>query len=525
MRLPRLLIVAFFVAIFTVSIFFTRYRIHAGAEAVEKWVLNNHEKLPQCSEDLAWLEPYNLAYPIQYASRDIIVNPVPGLERASVTVVDSPLLNDFATVNLTESKLLHVPHCLPPLSLDVGHGSRSPADASNLIFGLQTSIGRLRDTAKHLARWLPHTNAQLYAIVIEGDVDGVDIPAKDSEMEALQNEFRDQGMNVTIMHPVREEDRFQQRYFSLIQVMYRARNANTQWVATIDDDTFFPSLYSLQAMLSRFDPSKPHYIGSLSESWWAVNHYGLMGFGGASIILSTPMAKIMDEHNDDCKNEPRTSAGDVTIMDCVYRFSSAKLENIPELHQVDMHGDLSGFYESGRELLSLHHWKGSYSDYKVDMEKMHLVADICDNCFLQRWQFPEDIVLTNGFSIVQYPEGRISGKKNGILGTGVGGGAKVEKINLELVEETWDDDINVLHSLAPLRPKVGDDKKAYKLLDSFIVKDDDEPMGEIVRQVYIRQVEGEQPIVLVLNWQEARNQTASETTPANEPSGVPTPPL
>ncbi|KAH8808125.1 glycosyltransferase family 31 protein [Xylogone sp. PMI_703] len=513
MRLPRLLFYALFVAIFTLFIFFTRYRIHAGAEAVENWVLS--KRPPQCSEDLSWLEKYELGPSIQYASRDIIVNPVTGLDRASITVVNSPLLNDLAIVNFTESKLLNDPHCLPPLTLNVAHGSRPPVDGSNLIFGLQTTIGRLKDTVKHLARWLPHTNARLYAIVIEGNKDGVDIPAKDSDMKALEKEFHDQGMNVTIIHPVRKEDHFEQRYFSLVQVMYKARDANTQWVATIDDDTFFPSLYSLQDLLSGYDPSKLHYIGSLSEDWWAVNNYGLMGFGGASIILSVPMAKIIDEHNDDCKEHPRTTSGDVTIMDCVYRFSSAKLEHVPGLHQVDMHGDLSGFYESGRDMLSLHHWKGSFSDYKLEMEKMHIVADICDDCFLQRWQFDDETVLTNAFTIAQYPEGRISGKWTGVLGTG----GRVEKINLERVEETWDGGLNVLHSLAPLRPKVGDEKKSHKLLDSFVVQYDDMPKNKIVRQVYVRKVEGEPSTVLVLNWQEAGNQTTSETGQANEPTG------
>lgn len=208
------------------------------------------------------------------------------------------------------------------------------------------------------------------------------------------------------------------------------------------------------------------------------------------------MAKIIDEHNDECKGSPRTTAGDITVMDCIYRFSTTKLTHIPGLHQIDMHGDLSGFYESGREMLSLHHWKeGSAAGYKLEMEKMHLVADICDSCFLQRWQFSKDIVLSNGYSICEYPQGHISRKK--------GWGPGVKPIDLGEVEYTWSEEIDVLHSMAPTRERMGEEsKKSYKLLDSVHID-----AGDVaVRQVYFREGvnrEGqsrEMDTVMVLNW-------------------------
>ncbi|KUJ07486.1 uncharacterized protein LY89DRAFT_601240 [Mollisia scopiformis] len=370
-----------------------------------------------------------------------------------------------------------------------------------MIFGLQTTIDRLKDTVKHLARWLPNTGARLYAIVIETE----EIPAEDGEMKRLEKDFEALGMNVTILQPVRPIDTFPQRYFSLVPIMYAARDEKTQWVTLIDDDTFFPSLHDLQTELVKYDATKPQYIGSLSEDWWAVNHYKLMGFGGAGIILSVPMAKIIDDHLDNCKENLRTSAGDITVMDCIYRHTSTKLTHVPGLHQVDMHGDLAGFYESGREMLSLHHWKeGSAAGYKLEMEKMHLVADICDSCFLQRWQFPKETLLTNGFSISVYPQGLISGQKPGLLGTGVGG-PKIEKLNLEQMEETWGGDIEVIHSLAPTRPKLDEEAKVgYKLLDSMLVHNGAEPGA--VRQIYFKEggeKEGggkEMDTVMVLNW-------------------------
>ena len=514
----RPLIVALSVTFLTALVFFFRYGfqdahnlknvdglLHPGSAQPKK-----SEPTP-CMEHLGWLEPYQFTYPIKYVSRNIIATARADAQRPSLTIMEKPLFESLMDVDLAQSQTVKFERCLPALELAVPHNKMQVVDASNMIFGLQTNMKRLKDTVKHLARWLPRTGARLYAIVIENE----DLPADDADMAALEKQFLDLGIDAHIVHPVRPIDSFAQRYFSLVSVMYSARNEKTQWITLIDDDTFFPSMLDLQNMLKQHDWTKPQYVGSLSEDWWAVDHYGLMGFGGAGIMLSLPMAKIVDDHMDECKENLRTTSGDVAVMDCIYRFSNTKLTNIPALHQVDMHGDLSGFYESGREVLSLHHWKeGSAAGYKLEMEKMHLVADICDSCFLQRWQFPNEILLANGFSITRYPQGHLSGQKpGGVLGTGIQVGAQPEKVNLEQMENTWEDDINVLHSLAPARSKMDESMKiGYKLLDSMHVDGDGvgAPGQKVVRQVYFKEGgEGEKDTVMVLNWMSGGDEVAT----------------
>jgi hypothetical protein len=528
----RTLVVAIFLIAFITIIFSSRYaasedqKIGGTLEDVGEKVNTPPPKekdaeFQSCTEHLGWLEHYQFSYPIKYVSRDIIARPRADGERPPLTVMDTPLFGAFSDINLDESQTHRSEKCLPPLELDVPHRSMMKVDASNMIFGLQTTMNRLKDTVKHLQRWLPNTGARLYAIVIESEADDHTIPANDEQMKTLEKEFRDLGMLVSVIHPVRPRDSFAQRYFSLANVMYGARDDKTQWIIHIDDDTFFPSMWDLKNMLAKQDWTKPQYVGSLSEDWWAVNHYGLMGFGGAGIMLSLPMAKIIDDHTDQCKEHLRTTAGDISVMDCVYRFSPAKLTHISSLHQVDMHGDLSGFYESGREVLSLHHWKeGSAAGYKLEMEKMHLVADICDSCFLQRWQFPNELLLSNGFSITTYPQGHLSGKRPGALGSV---GLTVDKLNLDDMEYTWADEINVLHSLAPTREKLPEEKKnSFKLLDSMLVKGDEigAPGEKVVRQIYFREGgegEGKNGIdtIMVLNWRSAK-EDASQPPPRHE---------
>jgi hypothetical protein len=78
-------------------------------------------------------------------------------------------------------------------------------------------------------------------------------------------------------------------------------------------------------------------------------------------------------------------------------------------------------------------------------------------------------------------------------------------VDFSLMEQTWSDDIKVLHSLAPLRPKLDEYQKVgYKLLDSMIVDGEeiDAPGEKVVRQVYFKeggQSEG-RDTVMVLNW-------------------------
>jgi hypothetical protein len=479
-------------------VFITRYELQDGThlhnategnwEKMHKIPLgeenggNAHSTLQQgepCTEDLSWLEQYKLTPKLKYVSRDIVTKPVAS-DRPLLTEIDALLFNNFKTVDMSISKAVEIQHCLPPLTLEVQHGQLKTPDASDMIFSLQTTVGRLKDSVKYLNRWLPHTGARLYCIVKQDP----DTPAKDEEMRALETEFHNRGMNVSVRHPLHPDDSFEQRYFSLVNVMYSARSPNTKWMVTIDDDTFFPSLHELRKMLSRHDETKPQYISALSEDWWAVDHYGFMGFGGASIILSVPMVKILDAHTRECYEHPSTWSGDVTIMDCIYRFSTTKLTNIPELYQMDMHNDLSGFYESGRPVLSLHHWKEGNG--KVEIDKTHLIADLCDDCYLQRWQFQNDLVLSNGFSIHTYPQGHLTGTN-----------PNHEMIDLLPMEETWDDSINVKHSLNPLRPKMAEGTKwQYKMIDSGYVEKEGK---KVLRQVYVRRVK-ETDEVMVLNW-------------------------
>lgn len=451
------------------------------------------EEQDPCRQRLGRLKDLHLKFPIKYARRDINVSLHSRAQRPSVTDVDQPLFPKVQIVDPEKDPVLD--HCMPPLSLELpSFPKKESVDASNVLFGMSTLLSRLEDSIPFLERWLARTDAHLFVMVVNSEEDRK--PDK-KKMEALQSHMRDRDIKTTLVEPLDENDDMAQRYFSLVKLLYSKRDEATQWIGILDDDTFFPSMHSLINMLGNYDPRLPQYVGGISEEWWSIVHYGLMAFGGAGLFLSLPMAALIDSQYHNCKQQSGSSAGDIRVVECINWYSTVKLTPVPDLHQVDMGGDLSGVYESGWRPLSLHHWKGDWwddarKDHYFPLDVMHLVADVCGDCFLQRWRFGRDTVLSNGFSIATYPNG-------------------IRSEELKKPEHTWlgprpvSDTFNpgYVHSVGSIREplKAEEEKLQYMFLDAEVVE------GK-VRQYYLhRGVAEDLDTLIELTW--SRKEDAS----------------
>lgn len=452
---------------------------------------------PTCTTKLDWLDRIDRPSAFHYARREIVVKSNFNLNRSLLTKVKEPLFANTQKIDLSEDSVAKWKYCQDPMILDVPPIPAKPADASHLLFGISTTIKRLDQSIPALLRWLPRTRAKLVVIVIADDK----TPAKEKEMNALQAYMRDLGIDATLIHPLREWHNFSMRYFSLIRAMYFYRTSQTRWVSLIDDDTFFPSMPALLSMLEEHDHTKTIYLGALSEDWWATVRYGLMAFGGAGIFLSLPMAQEMDRLHDKCIQSSHAPAGDIRVKECIIRETDRKMRAVPELHQMDLHGDLSGFFESGRLPLSLHHWKEEgWGGMSLPLPNIHRIADICGECFMQRWQFGSDMILSNGISITIYPKQGL--KKGGIDGL---------PFDFGKLERTWDDALDVQgsinhgfdHSLPPTRRKLvaEEEKITFKLHETETYS------GGVVRQSYFHKgVNGTLDGVFDLIWMREDNQ-------------------
>ncbi|CAH9072325.1 unnamed protein product [Cuscuta europaea] len=145
-----------------------------------------------------------------------------------------------------------------------------------------------------------------------------------------------------------------------IMEVFRERSPPQQevrWVVMGDDDSVF-FVDNMVDVLAAYDHTKYYYFGGQSEFvksnyWFSFNQ----GFGGAGFILSYPLAAALSEGMESClRRYARVRSADTITMLCISDLG-VNLTPLKGFHQVDLHGDLSGFLSSHPKdpLLSLHH--------------------------------------------------------------------------------------------------------------------------------------------------------------------------
>jgi hypothetical protein len=380
--------------------------------------------------------------PSPAASRDVIAShPKPLIEPGRNRIV-----------NLKHSCDGAAPVTTPCDPVAVQVPSRFPwRSYSEFIFGVASSSERLRNSIPQFEHWLANTGARLLAIV-------TDEQFSRRQMKALTAEFNQASIRFIGARPVDLSVGVNEQHFLAVGHLLRHADAGTKWGVVIDDDTFFPSLFPLAQTLDKLDASLPAYVGGLSENSDAVKFHGHMAYGGGGIFLSVPLMKLLEPYMEACLNESRIREGDGMLKYCVDEKTATNLTMVNGLHQLDFGGDLSGFYESGKLPLSLHHWK---TWHHAPVDKIAKVAHFCGGCLLQRWRFGADTILSNGYSIAVYNQG-------------------IETLQLHRMETTWGGDASSWEwSLGPMREKISEDrKKSYRLIDAEIV-------GDNLRQVYV----------------------------------------
>ncbi|KAL4808438.1 hypothetical protein BDV18DRAFT_135005 [Aspergillus unguis] len=266
----------------------------------------------------------------------------------------------------------------------------SRPDASHMVFGVTTSLAKLEDSLDAFAHWAANTNAHIIAVVEQGG---------SSTRSRIQERASELGVRLTI---TQTEDDKMDRYFSLVRLLYQYLEETTQWAVFIDDDTFFPSMRNLVARLATYDASVPQYIGAMTEDLGRLSGSGYMAYGGAGIFLSVPLLADLQYVFETCHS--LKDKGDRMLASCIYAHTTAKFTWERGLYQLDIHGDASGFFESGRPLpLSIHHWN---SWFNADVVAMNKVASVCgDECLLRRFHLSKseskDWFLVNGYSVIQ----------------------------------------------------------------------------------------------------------------------------
>jgi hypothetical protein len=406
-------------------------------------------------QDLSHLDKHELSPNFAYSQRIIRTKPFYGARDELTVMNDTKLFDEPQMLSAEPEDLKNVAlkTVLPPLTLSVPTSPK--VDTSIMAFGIHTNAERVPDAVPQLQHWLPNTKATLHILVPPSD-----------KIQQEQQGMRDLGIKATIKSTNLP---FAKAYFSLIKELYDTRTPQTKWLVLIDDDTFIPSLPTLIAHLNKaYDVEEDVVLAAMSDNIDQIHAFGLIPFGGGGIFISVPLAAKLTQPKiwKACMQLPNDQ-GDQIVDGCLRSFSSVHPTFDSGLNQMDIRGDenvMAGYFESGRQMLTIHHWR---SWYNVDMPALAYVSKVCgDEGILMRWLFEGDIVLSNGYSIAEYPNG-------------------IELSDLAMVEHTWSDEKSkALHKIGPLRDKVEKgDKVTLKMVDTEIME------GYGVRQTYVHRVE------------------------------------
>lgn len=295
-----------------------------------------------------------------------------------------------------------------PLHLPTYPVPRTRTQPHNLILGLASDVGRIFGFLPHLEYSFAWSNLHLV----------LNLPP-DNRVEELRAALQSKGIRATIIKSPEED--YLRRWIELPSLLYDfADPGQTQWAMIGDDDTFWMSLNKVLAMLDKYDPEESRYIGALTDDWRQSNS-GPIAFGGAGLVLSMPLLEELRPHWTECS--PAAGPADHRLAACIYAHSHTRLTLEWSLMQADLHDDIRGLLESGREIATMHHWSSWHTGF--DPFLIARAGAVCGSeCLLQRFlgrgaranhtglststktgQQDEDNVylLVHGLSLTMYP--------------------------------------------------------------------------------------------------------------------------
>ncbi|GAA6058934.1 hypothetical protein JCM10212_002886 [Sporobolomyces blumeae] len=247
---------------------------------------------------------------------------------------------------------------------------------NKIMFGMSTTPDRVLWNLPVWSHWLP-AHASALDPTRKEHVANLPLllvltppPNPTEELRTREAVEEAQSLGMYVEMRAREADRFETRYFALVEELYKEalrREAEggdkTEWFVFADDDTFFPDFDSLVRLLSSFDSNDDKLIGTLSESTKQVAQWGHIAYGGGGIYISRKTVEKMNQDGawSQCLAKFGSAfGGDAMVSHCAALVMGKDIHDAltveDTLHQLDIRGDGTGFFQSGFLITSLHHW-------------------------------------------------------------------------------------------------------------------------------------------------------------------------
>jgi hypothetical protein len=407
-----------FLTIFALFLFIYTFRPTTQRFSHQLTHLQNGSHLHQadCTINATYMqslqERYKLGDKVDYGRRYVRFHRQ-DIERQSLTKVDKDLFpKGFDLIDIQNPPMNTT--CLKPLEVPVPRSSYpSTVDASDFLFGVSTTFKRLTDPKigpmEEWAHWLTDGKGKSNGAGLILRL----IDATESEMDEAKHTMTAMGIDVQVF-PSDSNIEMAKRYLSLLPALYAdSTRKSRKWLVMCDDDTFFPSMHALIRKLSTYDHNTDLYIGTFSEDVNNIERHGSQAFGGAGVFFSLSVAEKVAKLYDECSTPEKIQEsntgwgpqGDILLRKCIYEHTEVRLTLVRQLHQLDIQGDPSGFYEAGLAPLSLHHFKGGIWHSARPYQGAQIIHTCGEACFLQRFQTSDDFIISNGYSVAYYPKG------------------------------------------------------------------------------------------------------------------------
>ncbi|KAI3790833.1 hypothetical protein L2E82_04184 [Cichorium intybus] len=198
------------------------------------------------------------------------------------------------------------------------HQSSLPPDTTNvshLVFGLLGSVKTWHYRKPYIESWWRPNITRGYLYLDRNPTDDLlpwsgDYPP-----------FRISDDNTRLLKETKHVSALMVRMVHAVIEVFREEKEGVRWYIMADDDTIF-FVDNLADELSKYDHTKYIYIGCHSECVMSNQIFSYdMGFGGAGLIMSYPLAKMVQKNIEDCfKRYPYLNSADLILMTCVNDF-------------------------------------------------------------------------------------------------------------------------------------------------------------------------------------------------------------
>ncbi|XP_056165884.1 uncharacterized protein LOC115679255 [Syzygium oleosum] len=245
----------------------------------------------------------------------------------------------------------YLPFRLSWLSSSPDPCTDTPTNISHLVFGIVGSVKTWKQKRPYIESWWRPNVTRGYLFLDRAPSKELRDWPPSSPPFRVNKDITKWEVSRKIAAPV------QVRIFRTILETFRQGDKDVRWYIMADDDTVL-FLDNLVEVLLKYDHTKYYYIGSSSEC--VMSNFFLsfeMAFGGAGYALSYPLVEMLATELDACiERNPRLYSSDFMLHICLTDFG-VSLTKERGFHQIDLHGDISGFLSAHPQspILSLHH--------------------------------------------------------------------------------------------------------------------------------------------------------------------------